>query len=1037
MSTPAAVPTQPTEMDEIMIEINNYQRLEDEGTAVYVRADQPDWFVPTPRADAAIRARVAGRPFAALCEELLFERLLARLGGSAPEPVRERAAVKRLGELKECWFHVTNRCNMRCRHCLFASGDGDRSELDYDSLCSAVDQAHALGCRIFYFTGGEPLIYPRFREVCDRILADPAAHVVILTNGSELGRYSSWLQRQDSARLHFQLSIDGLRENHEALRGAGSFAVLQAALQHLRDLGFPVTLSMSINRVNMHEMPQVVDFAAARQVENVHFMWLFLKGKADNQLFAEPGQIFHYARLAYERAEQLGVAVDNFDIMKTQVFNYPGIRMDLNNACWESLTVGPDGSIYPSPATVYEKTLTCGHLSEGLERVWRDSPLMNNIRSLSVANCEALKDDPLRFLTGGGDIDHSFIFAGTFVGADPYLPLYRRMALYLIRREAQQNAADGIFGLKARMGERVEECDESGDAVCFTHSNCVLSLSDRDGHASIRSFYSQAAEEVNEDIVNPVHYDDALIEHVPEEARVRSYGCGSPVLDCKPQPGEYLVDLGSGTGVECFIAGRQVGARGRVYGIDMSDTMLARARAARHQVAENLGYANIEFRKGFLEHIPLPDHHIDAVISNCVINLSINKRQTFREIFRILKPGGRVVISDIVHSDPIPLDIKLNEKLRGECIGGAMHENDLFGMLADFGFEQVRVIKRFLYREVKGYPFYSLTYLACKAGEKQDSDLIYRGPFAALVTDDGRLIRRGCTARLPLAAAHNLGEDFMLLDAKGQVTNLSQEMSCCCLPGADLLRSEDGPEVKSEHKSGCMICGKPIIMLPAPENLTCHYCGKSERVESCCEEGHFVCDQCHIRAVAAIIKSVCLETREKDVLAIMRDLRARPEFPTHGPHHHPMVPGVLLAGYRNNGGAVSDEQIITGIARGALIPGASCSFFGIDGAAIGVGIAFSVIFGATPFNGEKRQAVQQIVNRVSARIAENPFARCCQRETWIAFKEAQLIAAELLPAPIPAETEIQCDQFSRADHCAGRKCPLMPHHEALALERAV
>ncbi len=1007
---------------------SRYQPLEFDGTTIFVDPLQPDWFIASEQATAAISAELEQQPLALdQAQSYAFAQLQERFSHQQQTPLRGRAEVKQLAELKECWLHITNRCNMQCSHCLFASGDGDAAELPYEDLCAAVDQAYALGCRIFYFTGGEPLIYPRFSEICERILQDAACHIVILTNGRALSSLDSWLSRQDRTRLHFQISIDGLRENHEALRGAGSFAELELTLHQLRQTGLNATLSMSVNRNNVQEMVEVVRFAAEHGISNLHFMWLFIKGKAEQSLFVPPQEIFRHACAAYELAIKLGVTIDNFDIMKSQVFNFPGIRMDLSNSCWESLTVGPDGNIYPSPASVYESSLCCGRLADGLRRVWTESPLMEQIRALSVVNCNSLADDPLRFLIGGGDLDHSYIYAGEFVGKDPYLPLYRQLALYLLSREAEQSAAAGAtaIGLLARMGERIEECDESGSEVGLTHSNCVLSLSDRDGHASIRSFYSQAADEVNEDIVNPVHYETELIEHIPESSRVRSYGCGSPVMDCNLQAGETLVDLGSGTGVECFIAARQVGSTGQVYGIDMSDTMLARARSAARQVGENLGYANVEFKKGFLEQIPLPDDHCNVVISNCVINLSINKRRTFQEIFRVLKPGGRILISDIVTATDIPLHIRINEKLRGECIGGAMHENDLFGILSDFGFTEVRIVKRFLYREVKGYPFYSLTYEAIKPGPSTATTLIYRGPFAGVVTDSGQLISRGQTTRVQLAPHTRLSDDFMLLDDKGRVTNLEQEMSCCCLPDCN-ASTTPRPEVKSSHKSGCMICGKPIVILTEPKVLACQYCGQEKRVESCCEDGHFVCDQCHIHAAADIITKACLTTKEKDVIAIFKELRAHPDFPTHGPHHHPMIPGILLAAYRNNGGQISDEQIITGISRGILVPGASCSFFGVDGAAIGVGIAFSVIIEASPFKGETRQAVQKIVIRVAQKIAEQPFSRCCQRDCWTALKEAELIAAEMLEHPIPAQAPLQCEQFRNTDHCAGKRCPLFP-----------
>jgi len=1004
--------------------LTHYERFSFEETPIYVNPLAPDWFVPTTAAEAALERSRAGYVESELSDQLHLQHLLERLQPAAETAYTGRAAQRQLTALKECWLHITNRCNMSCSHCLFASGEGTCAELSRADLFSAIDQAHEQGCRLFYFTGGEPLVHPDFTDACERILADDDAHLVILTNGRALTTYENWLQQQDCRRLHFQISLDGMQENHEALRGRGSFAELQRNLQWLTGLGLSAALSMSINSTNVHEMTAAVDFAAGQGIRNLHFMWLFVKGKAGRELFVAPQEIFGHARQAYECAENNGVTIDNFTIMQSQVFNFSGIRMDLNNACWESLAIGPDGVIYPTPAMVFEDDLRCGRLSDGLNQVWRHSPLMEKIRSLSVVDSPQLASDPLRFLLGGGDIDHSYLSSGTFVGQDPYLPLYRDMALYLIAREAGQFPDQESLSLRSRMGERVDECDESGESVCFTHSNCVLTLSDGDGHASIRSFYSQAAQEVNEDIVNPVHYDSDLLEHIPQTARVRSYGCGSPVMDCHLQAGETLVDLGSGTGVECFIAAKQVGRQGRVYGIDMSDTMLAQANSARDTVAEKLGYANIEFKKGFLEELPLTDGCSDVIISNCVINLALNKRQTFKEIARVLKPGGRLLISDIIHNTEVPLAIKLNEKLRGECIGGAMHERDLFGILEDFGFENISVVKRYLYREIKGYPFYSLTYQAFKPGPKNETSLLYRGPFAGVVTDDGHVIQRGCSTAVSLPENLPMGADVMLLDAKGQVTNFEQEMSCCCLP--DCSSDPDRPQVESSHKSGCLVCGEPITILTEPKELECHYCGKRERVESCCEDGHFVCDQCHIQPAADAIRNLCLTSKEKDVVAMFQQLRLNPAFPTHGPHHHPMVPGILLAAYRNNGGNVSDEDIITGINRGTQVPGASCSFFGVDGAAIGVGIAFSVILKASPFDGTLRQAVQKIVIRVAEKIAEHPFSRCCQRECLLALQEAEAISKELTDTLIPAQNVLVCDQFKQADHCAGKRCPFFP-----------
>jgi MoaA/NifB/PqqE/SkfB family radical SAM enzyme/SAM-dependent methyltransferase len=1005
--------------------LSSYQRVLFEQVPIYVRPDLPDWFVPTTKADELLQRITTGKRLDTQ-EQVLASRILSRLDQSGPVKYNGRGQYCKAEVLKECWLHVTNKCNMRCRHCLFSSGDGDSSALEFDVLSTAIDDALRLGCKIFYLTGGEPLIYPQFKETCEQILKAPETHIVILTNGNLIRTFVPWLKQQDHNRLHFQFSIDGLEDNHERLRGQQSFQQLCESLRVIGNSGFGSTLAMSVNRHNVQEIPGVVDFAKEHGVSNIHLLWLFVKGQADQTLFVEPEVLFPYAREGYEKACACGITIDNFDNLKTQVLNFPGIKMDLNNACYESLAIGPDGNIYPSPALIYEKDMICGHISNGLETAWKEGPLADKIRSLTVVHCQNLEANLLKFLTGGGDMDYSYIFSGEAVGQDPYLPLHEKMALYLISREAQNFEDHDRIAIRARMGEHIEECEEGGGPVAFTHSNCVLALAGRDEHASVGSFYSQAAEDVNEDIINPVHYNEDLIAHIPVEARMRSYGCGSPVMDCALKTGESLVDLGSGTGVECYIASKLVGPTGKVYGLDMLDNMLERANKAKDKVADELGYANIEFLKGYLEDIPLEDKSIDAVISNCVINLSSNKRKTFSEVARILKGGGRIVISDIIHCEPVPLEIKKNEKLRGECIGGAMYERDLFGLLADLGFEHIRVVKRFLYREIKGYPFYSLTYQAQQPSSKRERSIIYRGPFAGVITDEGQIIPRGETRHIPLPESFQAGEEVLLLDDKGQATNLAQDMSCCCapVPAGEVAECDCAP-IKSDHHSGCLICGEPIIILQQPRRVYCHYCRKEHRVESLCQNDHFVCDQCHIRVAVDQIKDFCLKTEEKDVLKNLMQIRSYPNFPMHGPHHHPMIPGILLAGYRNNGGQVTEDQIITGIERGSLVPGASCAFFGIDGAAVGVGIAFSVILSATPYSAQERQLVQKIVNRVSAKISAYPAARCCLRESYIAFKEAEQISRELTPVTIMAQENIQCDQFRETDYCSGKSCPLM------------
>ena len=164
-------------------------------------------------------------------------------------------------------------------------------------------------------------------------------------------------------------------------------------------------------------------------------------------------------------------------------------------------------------------------------------------------------------------------------------------------------------------------------------------------------------------------------------------GCGNPQAIAALKPGETVLDLGSGGGFDCFLAARQVGAAGRVIGVDMTPAMLSKARAN----AEQGGYANVEFRLGEIEHLPVADRSIDVILSNCVINLSPDKPRVFAECFRVLKPGGRLAISDVVAFAEIPAHIQEDMALLTGCMAGATPIAELGEMLHALGFEDVRI----------------------------------------------------------------------------------------------------------------------------------------------------------------------------------------------------------------------------------------------------------------------------------------------------------------------------------------------------------
>ncbi len=183
------------------------------------------------------------------------------------------------------------------------------------------------------------------------------------------------------------------------------------------------------------------------------------------------------------------------------------------------------------------------------------------------------------------------------------------------------------------------------------------------------------------------NYPDALANAMPEDIANFSLGCGDPITLANLQPGETVVDLGSGGGLDCFLSAQRVGPAGRVIGVDMTPEMLAKARAN----AQRLGMSNVEFREGYIEHLPVSDGEADVVISNCVINLSPDKPQVFRDIYRALKPGGRISISDIVTSGELPGAVKASMEAWGACIAGALDMADYRAGLQAAGFVDIKI----------------------------------------------------------------------------------------------------------------------------------------------------------------------------------------------------------------------------------------------------------------------------------------------------------------------------------------------------------
>ena len=310
---------------------------------------------------------------------------------------------------------------------------------------------------------------------------------------------------------------------------------------------------------------------------------------------------------------------------------------------------------------------------------------------------------------------------------------------------------------------------------------------DNSTREDVKEFYSEAAALPQEDLCCPTSYPQQNIDHIPQEVLDRFYGCGSPIISADIKLGENVLDLGSGAGIDCFIASKLVGRDGSVIGIDMTDNMLKVANESKLPVSENLGYANVEFRKGYLENIPADDKSIDLITSNCVINLSADKTKVFSDISRVLKDNGRLVISDIISDRETTEEIKANKQLWGECLAGALTETGFLSSLEKTGFYGIEVLKKEFWKSIDSINFYSMTVRAYKYDKSsscnfQGHSAVYNGPYKVIIDDEGHVFTRNqaveiCTDTLNKLNKPPYAGNFTIIDPDGE-----ESTTQCCTP---------------------------------------------------------------------------------------------------------------------------------------------------------------------------------------------------------------------------------------------------------------
>jgi 7,8-dihydro-6-hydroxymethylpterin dimethyltransferase len=682
------------------------------------------------------------------------------------EPYPGRAALVTPQGLRELWLQINNACNLSCAHCLVSSGPGKEPGLPLERLLSIVDRAAQLGLERLYVTGGEPFVRRDVFALLHHATETRGLEVIVLTNATVFqGRIRAELGALDRSQVRFQVSVDGASpETNDPVRGAGTLSKALDGARLLAELGYDVALTTVTTKRNLPELPALPGIARAAGAKSQHLMWTHKRGRAAaslNGFFPEVPELIAAVHRTADAAEAAGVALDNVEAVKRRVNGVPGVKYDFGNGGWDSLCVNFDGKVYPTAALANEPRLYCGDATrQDLAEILEGSPVVRRLRSASVAEKPALAADPFRFLTGGGDWEHAWSFSdGDPLAPDPYYPiqlaLVRRVLTTLGKekraRANRRSGYDAPLVLHA-MGEGAIACGTADGAlaeqpVLTLHSNCVLSFDVDKPRAKVREYYAAAAEQPKADLCCPTKYDATAVAHIPQDVLDRFYGCGSPMLSANIQPGETIVDLGSGAGIDVFIAAKLVGPTGKAIGVDMTDAMLAVANENKPKVVAALGYDVVEFRKGYLEQIPVESKTVDLITSNCVVNLSPDKPRVFEEMWRILKDHGRIVISDIVSETEVPPHLKVNPELWGECLVGALTEEQFLARLERAGFYGLTVLKKAYWKDVEGYPFFSITVQGFKH-EKAAGCVytghraVYLGPGKAFVDEEGHLFPR-------------------------------------------------------------------------------------------------------------------------------------------------------------------------------------------------------------------------------------------------------------------------------------------------------
>ncbi|MEK6528804.1 MAG: PqqD family peptide modification chaperone [Nitrospirota bacterium] len=652
--------------------------------------------------------------------------------------------------LNELWIYNTLACNLRCKHCLVNAGTELKDELTAKEIKNLVDEAIELGTNRFYITGGEPFIKDDIFELIRYITLEKDRELIIQTNATLFDDKKILLLKElKTPKLIIQVSLEGPNsEIHDKLRGKGSFDRAVEGIRRLIDIGIIPVIATAISKFNERHIADTSRFISKLGVKDHHILWMNTRGRGASNADELKVPSDKIARIMSDLSvicKEGGIIVDNEEAFKVRLRAQRGRKIDLCNNCYEKICVNSDGHVYPCASFNGDKRFDAGSIREkSLKDIWLNSKIMAECRNNTVQDKEGCNSCYLKFLCGGGCTAQSYYASeveagkGAFTAPEPYCLTYKALfedILWDLAKEGISsanktnktneyttpfvyNAMDGK--LPPYLSPSFKSIDNAFEVGTY-HCSCVLAVDvegddtvckpEIKGHITktVKNKFSTAANVAEEKFYCPTGYDPKDLEHIPTEVLDVSYGCGNPTAMAELKEGDTVLDLGSGAGIDCFIAAKKLGKHGKIIGIDMTDEMIEKARISAKKVAQVLGYDIVDFRKGELMEMPVDDNSVDLVISNCVINLTEDKTKVMEEVLRVLKPGGRFVISDIVSDKHVPGYMKRDKELWAACLSGALTEDRFQQVVKDAGFSATVLTKNYLYKKVEYINFYSVT----------------------------------------------------------------------------------------------------------------------------------------------------------------------------------------------------------------------------------------------------------------------------------------------------------------------------------------